>query len=141
VHYLARAAGMNANLLLNVGPMPNGKIQPEVIERLRQVGAWLNQHGQSVYGTRGGPVPPRSWGATTQKGNIVYVHLFDWEEGQMALPALGGKVRAVKALKTGKPVLHKSLEGGGLLVDLPAAARDPLSTVLAVELEGPPAVR
>jgi alpha-L-fucosidase len=135
IHYLVRAAGMNANLLLNVGPMPNGKVQPEVTDRLREMGAWLKQHGESIYGTRGGPIPPRSWGATTRKGNTVFVHVFDWEEPQLALPALGGKVRAVRALKNGKPVGHRELDGGGLLVELPSAARDPYSTVLAVELE------
>jgi alpha-L-fucosidase len=135
VHYLVRAAGMNANLLLNVGPMPNGKIQPEQTERLRQIGGWLKQHGEAIYGTRGGPVPPRSWGATTRKGNTVYVHVFDWEEPSLALPALGGgKIRGVRALKNGAAVKYRELEGGGLVVDLPAAVRDPYATVLAVEL-------
>ncbi|MCV5169208.1 alpha-L-fucosidase, partial [Escherichia coli] len=50
VHYLVRAAGSNANFLLNVGPMPNGKIQPEFVVRLREVGQWLKQNGEAIYG-------------------------------------------------------------------------------------------
>jgi alpha-L-fucosidase len=68
VHMLVRAAGYNSNLLLNVGPMPDGRIQPEFAERLRDVGAWLAAHGESIYGTRGGPVTPRPWGVTTHEG-------------------------------------------------------------------------
>ena len=144
VHYLIRAAGMNANLLLNVGPMANGKIQPELTQRLRDIGGWLKQNGEAIYGTRGGPIPPRSWGATTTKGSTIYVHVFDWEEPWLALPALvpaGQKVRRVRALKTGGAVEHRELPGpaGGLTVALPAAARDPYATVLAVELTGPAA--
>ena len=53
---LIRCAGGDGNLLLNVGPMPTGEIAPEQAERLRQIGAWLAQYGESIYGTRGGPV-------------------------------------------------------------------------------------
>ena len=134
VRYLIRAAGVNANFLLNVGPMPNGKIQPELIERLRAVGAWLKVHGEGLYGTRGGPIPPRAWGATTRKGNTVYVHIFDQEDPLLALPSLGGKPRGARALKTGAAVKVQEVAGGGLLLDIPAAARDDNATVIAVDL-------
>jgi alpha-L-fucosidase len=137
-HTLAKAAGMNANFLLNVGPMPNGQIQPEQAERLRQVGAWLKTHGESIYGTRGGPVTPRPWGVTTQKtsknGRTVFVHVLDWPDGELAIPALGGKVRGAKALKGGAAVKVQELPGGSLLLALPASARDEYDTVIAVEL-------
>ena len=77
IHTLAGAAGRNSNLLLNVGPMPNGVIQQEFQDTLKQVGAWVKQFGESIYGTRGGPVEPQSWGVTTQKGNTIYVHVFE----------------------------------------------------------------
>ena len=79
VHLLVKAAGYDANLLLNVGPRPDGTIQPEFVKRLAEVGDWLKANGETIYGTRGGPVTPRPWGVTTQKGDRVYVHVLDWK--------------------------------------------------------------
>jgi alpha-L-fucosidase len=134
VHMLARAAGYDSNLLLNVGPMPDGRIQPEFVERLREVGEWLRVHGESVYGTRGGPVAPRPWGVTTRKGNTVYVHVLDWPDGAILVPPLGGAVKSAKLLKTGAAVAARNLPEG-VLVPLPKAAADPYDTVIALELE------
>jgi alpha-L-fucosidase len=71
VRRLVQTAGNNSHLLLNIGPMPNGEIQQEFAVRLRAVGDWLAKYGDSIYGTRGGPVAPADWGVTTQKGNKV----------------------------------------------------------------------
>ena len=98
LHYLVRAAGSNANFLLNIGPRPDGKIQPEFVERLRQMGEWLAQNGDSIYGTRGGPVPPRPWGVTTQKGDTIYLHILDWPDPVLLLPNLP-EVKAAYTLK------------------------------------------
>lgn len=73
---LVGAAGRNSNLLLNVGPMPNGVIQKEFTDTLALVGNWVNNFGQTIYGTRGGPMAPASWGVTTQNKEYVYLHLF-----------------------------------------------------------------
>ena len=56
IQYLVKAAGYNSNLLLNVGPMPNGRIQKEHISILREVGDWLKVYGKTIYNTRGGPI-------------------------------------------------------------------------------------
>ncbi|MHB8502478.1 MAG: alpha-L-fucosidase [Candidatus Acidiferrales bacterium] len=85
---LVRAAGNNSNLLLNIGPMPNGEIQQEFVTRLRAVGRWLSKYGDSIYGTRGGPISPADWGATTQKGNKVYVHILRWNAPLLSLPPI-----------------------------------------------------
>jgi alpha-L-fucosidase len=130
VHYLARAAGMNANLLLNVGPQPNGKLQPEQVERLKAMGAWLKVNGESIYGTRGGPVSPRPWGVTTRKEKTVYVHVFDWTDPRLLIPSVG-TVKAARALKGGAVKVQET--AGGLLIDLPA--RDPYDTVVALDLK------
>jgi alpha-L-fucosidase len=135
VHYLARAAGYNANFLLNVGPMPNGKIQPEFQTRLREVGKWLAQYGDSIYGTRSGPVPPRNWGVTTKKDNKVYVHVLDWQDETLALPRLPQRVKSAKFLKDGSEA--KFAEGEfGLLVKIPPQVVDPYDTVIVLELDG-----
>jgi alpha-L-fucosidase len=134
VHMLVRAAGYDSNLLLNVGPMPDGRIQPEFAERLREVGAWLAAHGESIYGTRGGPVTPRPWGVTTKKGNTVYVHVLDWSDGALLVPPLGGTVASARLVKTGAAVPVRNLSEG-VLIQLPAHAQDPYATVIALELQ------
>lgn len=76
VQMLAKAAGLGTNLLLNIGPMPSGKIQPEFQERLAAVGDWLKVNGESIYGTQAGFVKPQDWGCVTQKAGKVYLHVF-----------------------------------------------------------------
>jgi alpha-L-fucosidase len=66
--------------------MPNGKIQPEFISTLKEIGAWMGKYGETIYGTKGGPVTPRTWGVTTQKGNRVYVHLLNPEDKNLLIP-------------------------------------------------------
>ena len=132
VHYLVRAAGYGANFLLNVGPMPNGKIQPEFVTRLQEIGRWLEKNGESIYGTRGGPVSPRPWGVTTQKDNKVYVHLLDWEDESLALPPLPGKVVSARILNGGVVVWRE--DPAGVVLRVPKAGRDELDTVVVVEL-------
>src|SRR4030095_10980847 len=83
VHYLVKAAGHGANFLLNVGPMPNGQNQTEVVQRLQEMCRWTSKYGESLYGTRGGPITPRSWGVTTQKGDTVFVHVLDWDDSAL----------------------------------------------------------
>src|SRR5437763_1713138 len=85
IHYLVKAAGQGANLLLNIGPRPDGTIPPEAEERLRAIGEWLSTNGGAIYGTRAGPIAPRSWGVTTRRGDTVFVHVLDWSDRALAL--------------------------------------------------------
>jgi len=136
VYYLVRAAGYGANFLLNVGPMPNGRIQPEFVTRLQEIGRWMEKNGESLYGTRGGPVSPRPWGVTTQKDNRVYVHLLDWEDESLALPTLPAKIAAARMLVGGAPVTFRE-DAGGVVLRVAKAGRDLLDTVVVVELARP----
>ena len=131
IRYLVRAAGHNANFLLNVGPMPNGKIQPEFVERLRGIGQWMAKNGESVYETRGGPIPPRPWGAMTQKGGKIYVHVLDWPDELLALPQLPA-IKSAKLLSSGASVEAIKVKGG-LVLRLPPAVRDPVDTIVVLE--------
>jgi alpha-L-fucosidase len=130
IHYLVRAAGYNANFLLNVGPTPAGTIQPEFATRLREMGAWLNEHGETIYGTRGGPFKPRSWGAITEKGNKYYVHVLDWPDEVLALPKLDA-VKSAYVHGTGAKAVVEQVAGATLL-RLPAE-RDAIDTVIVLE--------
>ncbi len=107
-----RAAGHGANLLLNIGPRPDGTIQPEAAERLRAIGSWLATYGTSIYGTRAGPVPPRAWGATTRRGDTVYVHVLDWKDRLLSLPDLGARVMKASMLAGGAAVPYTQTDGG-----------------------------
>jgi alpha-L-fucosidase len=103
IHTLAGAAGRNSNLLLNVGPMPNGEIQQEFRDTLAKVGEWVRNYGASIYGTRGGPVAPADWGVTTQNGEHVFVHVFKQPVGgQITIPG-AFQVNAIRAMD-GTPV-------------------------------------
>ena len=133
IHYLVKAAGNNANFLLNVGPMPNGKIQPEFTERLHAVGQWLRKYGDSVYGTRGGPVKPRPWGVTTQKGTRIYVHILDWNDEVLALPKIPVIYKA-SIFANGTPVEFRQINNATLL-HLPAKSMDPIDTVVVLSTD------
>jgi alpha-L-fucosidase len=134
VQYLVRAAGSNANFLLNVGPMPNGKIQPEFVSRLHEMGEWTQKNGESIYGTRGGPLPPREWGVTTQKGSKVYVHILNWLDASILLPALPRPIKTVTFFKDGRQAEYTQNEYG-VSLKLPASERDADDTIVVVELE------
>jgi alpha-L-fucosidase len=132
IRYLVRAAGANANFLLNVGPMPDGRIQPEFVTRLREVGAWTSKYGDSIYGTRGGPVAPHPWGVTTRKGNLVYVHVLDATDPSLLLPPLPSAVQSAKLLDGGRPIAFKNADFGVVLT-LPTTL-DPVDTIVVLEL-------
>ena len=135
IQYLARAAGNNANFLLNVGPMPNGKIQPEFVTRLREVGKWIEKNGEAIYGTRGGPVSPRLWGVTTQKEKSVYVHVLDWNFSDSLWLPLPARVRSAKFLKDGSKAEFVQAGNGVLLNAIPKSAVDEYDTVVVLELD------
>ncbi len=133
VHLLVGAAGRNANLLLNVGPKGDGTFPPEAVKQLEGLGTWTKQYGESIYGTRGGPVPPQPWGVTTQKGNKVFIHVLDASAAsgeQISLPGLEGRVKRARLLKDGKAV---ELDAGTGSLRLPAAMRDEVDTVIVLD--------
>jgi alpha-L-fucosidase len=133
IHYLVRAAGNNANFLLNVGPMPSGKIQPEFADRLHEVGRWLEKNGETVYSTRGGPVPPQPWGVTTRtkKGDRVYVHVLDPKVKEVVLPGAAGKLKSPELLHGGK--LQTSVRGADVVLSVPEEDRDLIDTIIVME--------
>ena len=133
VQYLAKAAGNNANFLLNIGPKPDGTIQPEFVERLHQMGQWLAKYGDAFYGTRGGPFTPRPWGVTTQKGNKVYLHILDWPDESLVLPRIPKQIRSARFLKDGSKV-DFTQNKYGFLVKIPETERDEYDTIIEIEL-------
>ena len=93
IHYLVNAAGKNANLLMNIGPQPDGELPAVALERLAEMGEWMKTYGETIYGTRGGIVAPHDWGVTTQKGNRLFVHILNLKDKSLFLPTGNRKVK------------------------------------------------
>lgn len=131
IHYLVKAAGRNANLLLNIGPQPDGALPAASLEGLKEMGDWLRVYGETIYGTRGGAVTPRNWGVTTEKGNKMYVHILDLPDKGLFLPITAKKVKKAVCFRDRSAVKFRQDKEGVVLM-LPEV---PTDTDYVVELE------
>lgn len=86
IQLLVQTAGGDGNLLLNISPTADGRIEVRQQNVLRAIGEWMHYYGDTIYGTRGGPIPPQEWGVTTQKENKVFVHVLTPKEKSILLP-------------------------------------------------------
>ena len=103
IRYLVKAAGMGANLLMNIGPQPNGELPATALARLKDMGEWMRANGETIYSTEAGPFPAQSWGTSTLKGNRLFLHVMTPESDAIILPS-GVKVKKAKEYASGKPV-------------------------------------
>ena len=132
---LVQCVAGDGNLLLDVGPMPSGEIEPRQVQVLKEIGAWLNKYGESIYETRGGPFRNGAWGGSTSKGNIVYVHIQKWNGDRMKLPQLKRKGVSSTSLTGGQVTLEQSSDG--LVLRMPVDQQDKVDTIVKLELDGP----
>ena len=114
IHLLVRAAGKNANLLMNIGPQPNGELPAIAVERMKEMGEWMQQYGETIYGTRQGDVAPHSWGVSTRKGNRLFIHILEWQDNRLYLP-LKAKVKKVFKYADKTPISFQQDKEGVLL--------------------------
>jgi alpha-L-fucosidase len=135
IETLVRCAGGDGNLLLNVGPMPTGEIEPRQVARLKEIGEWTRQYGSSIYGTRGGPFKPGPWGGSTYRGNSIYLHVLTWPEGGLKLPPIKPSITSSHVLSGGTAVLRQTDQQ--ITVTLPADSQSALDTVIELKLDGP----
>lgn len=132
---LLKTIGGGGNLLLNVGPMSDGRIEPRQAERLEEMGKWLKNYGESVYETTGGPYKPTEWLASTRKDNIVYLHLLNYNKEQVELPfPKDVKISGCSVLK-GKKLKYRQ-DSDTLNIMLPPGSKD-IVTVVKITLEQP----
>jgi alpha-L-fucosidase len=127
IRLLVKDAGYGANLLLNIGPLPNGEIQTEFTARLDSMGGWLKKNGYSIYGTRGGYMKPQEWGAITEKGNKVYLHIFK-SDGDKFFLKIPYKVKT--ASLDGRKLRVKQLEDSYIMIDLKDISLDPVDAII-----------
>jgi alpha-L-fucosidase len=130
---VVNAAVRDGNVLVNVGPDPDGVIPPEQVKVLKSVGGWLRKNGESIYGTRGGPFQPvdNVYGATSS-GRYIYLHIFSWPQSELKLPPIPQKVVRVKNL-SGRHVDLKQ-DSAGLTVVVPSASRSAVDTIVRLTL-------
>ena len=137
--YMITAWGMGGNVLMNVGPTPEGIIPEDSAQRLREVGDWLKTYGESIYGTTAGPFTFLPWGTATRKGTTIYLQIFDWPtDGKLKVP-LNNEVKSATLLGSGKGELVKVVrENGRLVLQLPVKAPHAVANVVALALDGEP---
>ena len=117
IRYLVSTSGKGANLLLNIGPQPNGQLPAAALERLSAMGEWTSKYGETIYGTTAGDIPASEWGVTTRKGDLLYVHIFDLNALELHLP-LTCRVREAYVYDTKQPLkVKRTKEGVTLLFD------------------------
>jgi alpha-L-fucosidase len=140
IRQLIEIVSKGGNLLLNVGPGPDGTIQPEFVARLRRMGEWLRANGEAIYGTTASVFERLPFfGRCTVKGEKLYVHVMGWpNDGTISLPGLKTPVRKAYLLLEAAEPLPFRKSGEDVVVDLPARAPDTDATVVVVELQGKP---
>ena len=133
IHYLVKAAGRDANLLMNIGPQPDGELPETALQRLQEMGRWLKTYGETIYGTRGGCIAPHPWGVTTQKGNKLYVHILDLQDSSLFLPLQGWKVKKAVRFADRTPLKWQKSKDG-ITLHLNKTPED-IDTVVELELD------
>ena len=132
IKILVETAGGDGNLLLNVGPMPDGRIEPRQVDRLKEIGDWLELNGESIYGTSGGPFKPAKWGASTSKGNKVYLHILNYKGKELQLPAIDKKVINCQLLHGEK--IDFSQTDNGLSINQSKLNKDFVDNIVVLEV-------
>ncbi len=135
LNMLILGAGGDGNILLNVGPRPDGVIDPAQAGLLKQVGDWLATHRESIYGTRGGPWKPGNNITSTRKDNLVYVHVMKSNDGKVELPALPATIQSATLLD-GQPVTFQQ-QDGRLTLQIPVGALEAVDTIVKLTLDRP----
>lgn len=136
IRHLIDTASKGGNYLLNIGPMPNGEIPQPSLERLAEVGRWMDKNHEAIYGTTLSIFGKLPWGRSTTKGDTSYLFIYDWpQDGKLLIPITPEGELTLKALDGGATVPYERIPGG-IMADIGKLARDPHATVLAMTGKG-----
>jgi alpha-L-fucosidase len=145
VRNLVDIASKGGNYLLNVGPTPEGEVPMPSIERLKEVGAWMKENGEAIYGTKASPFSQLAWGRVTQKakgGNtMLYVSVFEWpKDGKLVISGLENKILKAYPLAEKNIALKIEAKEAEKIIDVKAIKQSVFTTVLVLEIKGKPVV-
>jgi alpha-L-fucosidase len=133
-------ASKGGNFLLNIGPDAEGVVPAPSVERLKESGRWVRANGEAIYGTTASLFRQLPWGRSTTKGNVIYLHVFDWpEDGRLMVPGIKSPVKQASLLVSGQRLDARG-SGAGLVLDVPKTAPDAVATVIKLEFAGAPVV-
>ena len=140
IRNLVKIASRGGNYLLNIGPKPDGTFPEECVERLKNIGGWMEVNGEAIYGTQASPLGLLPWGECTRKeennNTVLFLSVFDWpKDGKLSVPGLKNKVISARLLATGAN-LKTSGSANGIDLSVPATAPDPIVSVIRLEVKG-----
>jgi len=131
------------NYLLNIGPTGEGDIPWPSVNILKEVGEWISQNGESIYGTSPSPFPYElPWGFCTSKEDLLYLHVFDWpEDGVLKVDGLNNNVqKAYMLLNKGESLQVQNKKNGQIQITLPVNPADNINSVVVMKISGKPDV-
>lgn len=134
IKYLVTTAGRNANLLLNIGPRPDGSLPDEALTRLKDIGQWMQTYSSTVQGVRGGVVPPHEWGVTTQRGKSLFVHITEPGYKTVFLPYSTNKLKSATEFVSGKKVKFTTIPEG-IVLTLPERGDGVIDQVIELKFD------
>jgi alpha-L-fucosidase len=135
---ISLTASRGANMLLNIGPTPEGTITPEETRRLEEIGRWMAVNGEAIYGTQGSPFPGDfEWGSMTQRPGRLFLHVLKWPQADLRIPGLRSKVEKAYLLADElRQKLDFQSNEAGVTIALPQVAPDPNVSVVVLEISG-----
>lgn len=140
IQLLAKSASRGGNLLMNIGPKGDGAFDERDLEILNEIGAWMEDHGESIYGTSKSPLPLQSWGVVTKKEKRLYLHVFKWpEDGRINVGGLQTLPLTAQVMNGAGTNLKTKLinKGNDLAVFAPLSAPDNANSVIILQFNEP----
>lgn len=145
LYKLIDIASKGGNFLLNIGPKPDGTIPQISIDRLAEIGKWMDTYSESIYGTSASPFRRPWWGRCTRKklengDTRLYLQVFTWPEDKLLNVPLKNEALQCYSLSGNNEIFEVEKTEEGLAVKLTGDAPDKISSVIVLDIKGTPVV-